>query len=431
MEAAATPLRRPQVRTQGDRLIVDGLAIDDPVAVRLARLREQAGDDPARLVTDAVEIGARVLDREQVGAQADFVKAEFERAALQLDARFTERARAVAEHFGSKVDEVFSPESGHLTKALERHFSDGSSAAVQHRVKALVDEVMRKGREDLLRQFSAADGSNPLADFKQAAVLSLKEAREGQERNLRAMYAQLEAVKLELQGLRDEKQKQLEVGVERERGTAKGRSYEEAVFDAIDAIALAQGDDADAVGDRTGGAGKVGDVVVDIDGCRGPARGRIVFEAKDRRLSRPEALRQLDAARTARSADYAVLVVPTEEELPAKTHSLREVQGDKLFVVFDPDEGSRIALEVAYALARARILMAGGEADGVDAGAVAEAVERALASLREVQAIKQKLSGAKSGIDAAREGLESMADRVRAQLEEIDKLLVGTRPQLF
>jgi len=428
---AATPLHRPQVRTLGDRLVVDGLTIDDAVAVRLAREREQAGEDPARLVRDAIEIGTRVLDREQVGAQADFVKAEFERAATQLESQFTERARKVAEHFGSKVDEVFSPDSGHLSKALEKHFSDGSSAAVQHRVKALVDEVMCKSREDLLKQFSAADGNNPLADFKHAAVLSLKEARDVQERNLRAMYAQLESVKLELQGLRDEKRKQVEVDAERERGTAKGRSYEEAVFEAIDAIAIGQGDDADAVGDRTGGAGKVGDVVVDIDGCRGPSRGRIVFEAKDRRLSRPEALRQLDAARATRSADYAVLVVPTEEELPAKTHPLREVQGDKLFVVFDPEDGSRIALEVAYALARARILMAGSEADGIDTGAVTEAVERALASLREVQSIKQKLSGAKSGIDAARDGLEAMADRVRAQLEEIDKLLVGTRPQLF
>jgi hypothetical protein len=424
---AATPLHRPQVRTLGDRLVVDGLTIDDGVAVRLAREREQAGDDPARLVRDAIEIGARVLDREQAGAQADFVKAEFERQAMQLDAQFTERARKVAEHFGTKVDEVFSPESGHLTKALERHFSDASSAAVQHRVRALVDEVMRKGREDLVRQFSAADGSNPLADFKQAAVRSLSEAREMQERNLKELNRQIYAMKLELQGLRDEKQKQLELGVERERGTAKGRSYEEAVFEAIDAIAVGQGDDADAVGDRTGGAGKVGDVVVDIDGCRGPARGRIVFEAKDRRLSRPEALRQLDAARIERSADYAVLVVPTEEELPSKTHALREVQGDKLFVVFDPEEGSRIALEVAYALARARILMAGGEADEVDAGAVGEAVERALASLREVQAIKQRLSGDRSGIEAAREGLDAMADKVRLQLEEIDRLLACAR----
>ena len=40
---------------------------------------------------------------------------------------------------------------------------------------------------------------------------------------------------------------------------------------------------AEAVGDLKEATGKVGDVVVAIDACNGPARGRIVFEAKDRR----------------------------------------------------------------------------------------------------------------------------------------------------
>ena len=74
---AATPLRQPHVRTIGDRLVVDGLVVEDETAVRLVREREEAGGDPVRIVADAVEIGARVLDREQAGANAEFVKTEF------------------------------------------------------------------------------------------------------------------------------------------------------------------------------------------------------------------------------------------------------------------------------------------------------------------------------------------------------------------
>ena len=95
----------------------------------------------------------------------------------------------------------------------------------------------------------------------------------------------------QLQALRLEKEKLEEVEAERERGTAKGRTFEEAVADAVDAIALAQGDVAEAVGDLKEATGKVGDVVVAIDACNGPARGRIVIEAKDRRLSEPEGAR--------------------------------------------------------------------------------------------------------------------------------------------
>ena len=80
---------------------------------------------------------------------------------------------------------------------------------------------------------------------------------------------------------------------------------------------------------------------------RGPPRGLIVFEVKDSRLSTPEALRELDGARVNRDANYAVLVVPTEDEVPAKLTSLREFGGDKLVVVYDPEVGG-LALEVGY-----------------------------------------------------------------------------------
>src|SRR3954465_3769993 len=111
---AATPLRQAQVRTAGDRLVVDALVVDDECAVRLVRDREQAGEDPARTVTDAIEIGARVLDREHAAANTEFVKTEFERASRQLEQQFTDTARTVLEVFDKRVDSVFGPENGHL-----------------------------------------------------------------------------------------------------------------------------------------------------------------------------------------------------------------------------------------------------------------------------------------------------------------------------
>ena len=63
------------------------------------------------------------------------------------------------------------------------------------------------------------------------------------------MLRQMAELEKQLQGLRDEKEKLEEVEAERERGTAKGRSFEEAVADAIDGSRSAQGDVAEAVGD--------------------------------------------------------------------------------------------------------------------------------------------------------------------------------------
>jgi hypothetical protein len=419
---AATPLRQPHVRVIGDRVAIDGLVVEDDCTVRLVRTREEHGDDPVKTVRDAVEIGARVLDREQAGANAEFVKAEFEKAAVELNSQFTDRARQVAEYFNERVEEVFGPENGHLHRELEKLFSDGSTASVQNRVRELVQETLARSREDLMKQFSSADGANPLAEFKAGIIRTLTAAEERQHETQQRTLSQMAELEKQLQALRLEKEKLEEVEAERERGTAKGRTFEEAVAEAVDGIAVSQGDVAEAVGDITEAGGKVGDVVVAIDACNGPARGRIVIEAKDRRLSGPKALSEMDQAMAERSADFAVLVVPTEAEVPAKMQPLREYNGDKLILALDPEGGS-LALELGYRLARARVLMKRSDADGVDAGAVHDAAERALAALAEERKVKQQLTAAKTNIDKAYDGVDGMTARVRGLLEEIDALV--------
>jgi hypothetical protein len=425
---AATPLRKPQVRALGDRVAIDGLQVDDETVVRLVREREEAGEDPVGMVIDAIEIGARVLDREQAGANADFVRAEFEKAARELESQFTDKARTVAEHFGTKVDEVFGPEDGQLAKALAEHFSDGSSKAVQNRVREIVAEVMARSREDLLKQFSAADGQNPLADFKKGTLAVLKQADERQHRTQTALLERMAELEKQLQGLREERAKLEAVAAEAERGTAKGRSFEEVVAEALDAMADAQGDCSQAVGDLPGATGKTGDVVVELGAADGPPRGRIAFEAKDRRLSRNKALEELDKAMSQRDADFGVLVVPTADEVPARTHELREYNGDKLIVAFDPD-GSPLPLELAYRLARARVLMTSTATDGIDAAAVSALVERTLASMDDTRRVKTQLTGAVSNIERARSIIETMEGMVRSQLAELDELVSPSAPE--
>src|SRR3954452_22280909 len=126
MEVAPTPLHQSTIRIVGDRLVVDRLVVDDAPAVRPGH----EAPDAAQLLLDAIEVGARILDREQVGANADFVKAEFEKAARDLDAEFTDRAKGVADRLDEKVDEVFKADDGVVAKMMAKHFADESSAAV-------------------------------------------------------------------------------------------------------------------------------------------------------------------------------------------------------------------------------------------------------------------------------------------------------------
>ena len=374
---AATPLRQTRVTALMGRLIVENLVVDDATAAELVRLRADAGENPARVVSDAIEIGARVLDREQAGASVEVLRQDLESTSKEVEQRLGQTSEAVVSELNKQLEAAFGPESGHVTRVLARHFGAESSTAVQHQVRSAVAELLTESREKLFKQFSSADESNPLATFQKAAVAAIRQSSDQQHAHLREMSGRMAEMQLQIQKLQAEKEKAIEVAAEHDRSTAKGRPYEEAVFEAVDAIARVQGDDCDAVGDLRGVGGRKGDVVVDLDGCAGRPRGRIVFEAKNSRKSRKESLAELDEAMTQRAADYGVWVVPSDDKLPARAPALREIGGDKLFVVYDPEEGSRLALEVAYSLARARVLMAKGGADGLDASALRAEVERA------------------------------------------------------
>ncbi len=409
---AATPLRHPRVTALLGRVIVENLVVDDALTAELVRARADAGESAERVVADAIEIGARILDREHAGASVEVLRQDLEKT-----------SETVVTELRTQLEQAFGPESGHVTRVLQRHFGAESSTAVQHQVRTAVAELLNESRERLFKQFSSADESNPLATFQRAAVAAIRQSSDQQHAHLREMSGRLGELQLEVAKLQAEKAKALEVAAEHDRSTAKGRPYEEAVLEAVEAIASGHGDDCDGVGDLRGVGGRKGDVVVDIDGCAGRPRGRIVFEAKNSRRSRNEAIAELDEAMNQRAADYAVWVVPADDKLPARAPALREVGGDKLFVVYDPEEGSRLALEVAYSLARARVVMAKGGAEGLDASAVRAEVERAMVAMEDVRRIKSQLTSAAGQIEDVRKIVEGMADRVRAHLGQIDAMV--------
>jgi uncharacterized small protein (DUF1192 family) len=421
---AATPLRPTRLHALVGRLIVENLVVDDPAAADLVRERVEAGEDPARVVADAIEIGARVLDREQAGATVEVLRADLEKASREVEQRLGATSEQVVTELRTRLEEAFGPDQGHVTRVLHRHFGADSTGAVQHQVRAAVAELLNESRERLFKQFSSAEESNPLASFQKHAVAAIRQSSDQQHSHLREMNQRIGALQLEVAKLQAEKAKALEVAAEHDRSTAKGRPYEEAVFEAIDDIAGGQGDDCDAVGDLPGVGGRKGDVLVAIDGCSGSPRGRIVFEAKNAQVPKKRALEELDEAMAQRDASFGVWVVSGEDKLPARTQPLREINGDKLFVVYDPEEGA-LGLRLAYSLARARVLMARGDAEGLDASAVRAEVERAVGALEEGRRIRQQLTHAAHGVEAAREILDGMERRVKAHLTQVDTMLAA------
>jgi hypothetical protein len=399
---AAIPLNIPQVHSLADRLVIDGLQVRDETAIRLA----YETDDPVALILKMIEVGARVLDRETSGAQAEAMRLELEKASSEAKHTLGATTERVTTEMVAKLVELFG--------------SGESPGVVPQRIDQIVGKSMGSAQEDIVK-FLTSDAS-PLVQMSRSTAEVDRERHEQSQREFKTLKEELAHMKLQLERAKGEDEKEAAVAAEAEKGTAKGRTYEEAVFAAIDALAVPQGDDCEATGDLKAGTGKKGDVVVTIGAATGPGRGRIAVEAKNSRLSRPEALRELDAVKAERNAEFAVLVVPSEDKVPAKMLELREYNGDKMIVTFDADDPLP-GLQVAYSLARARVLMTRGTEDEIDADAIREMAERALQSMEDVRRIKQQLTASKTSIDKAEEIVESMSAAVRTHLADIETLL--------
>jgi hypothetical protein len=397
------------VRALDDRLVIEQLTVTDERAARVVRERAEAGQEAPRTVADAIEIGARVLDREDVAVEVDYVRAEFERHAAELRERLTRSLEAGDEQLAERISSSF----------------DGArDGSVQKEIAEFVRRALDDQRTALLKQFSAEDGANPLTDFKGAIVRAFRDLGARQQAGEEALRKRLEALTREVIELRKDDEAGILVAEAEAAGTRKGLSFEDRVHAAIERMAQSRGDCATHTGgERAEGGGRKGDTLVELGAAEGPAAGRIVFEAKDKRLSKNEAWAELNEGMAARAAGFAVLVAAGEERLPAGREQLHEYEGNKLIVAVDREQPEGLALETAYRLAAARLKLAREGDLNVDAGAVRDAAAEAVSMLKQAQAIRSGLTGIKTSSDKARASLDAMVEAVRAKLERIESLI--------
>jgi hypothetical protein len=422
------------IRVVEDRIVIEGLTIADEQAARVVRERAQTGEQPGRTIRRAIEIGTRVLDREDTAVEVDFVRREYERAVAEHRREAERQQREMTERIEREMRSAFGDDAvrGRLSEALERHtreleeriettFGDGSEEAVPHKIRHLIEERNR----EFLERLAADDELNPLRPLLAQFSSWMRERREAQDerdRKLEEKVDELLAQAAKLAGL-EEGREALEE--EKEAGTRKGRSFEERVHSAIERIAAVRGDCAHAVGDVAGAGGsKKGDTVVEIGAGEGSTLGRIVFEVKDSRLNKPKAWAEMNGAIEARDADYAILAVAGADAVPTGgVEEMHEYQGNKLVVAVDPEEPDGRALELAYRYASLRVRAAREAGAGVDASAVMTAANEARDAIGGFRTVKSALTTATNNVERARTGVETIERALIDRLDRIEALI--------
>jgi hypothetical protein len=412
MEASEKPqleLDDATVRLVADRLVIERLEIVDERAARVVRERAEIGQAPAETVTKAVEIGARVLDSEETAVNVDYVRAEFERHAGALRRDLSKTLEDGDEQLAERIATSFDP---------------GRDGSVPKEIEDRVKHALAEQREALLKLFSADEGANPLFDFKDAMVRVYRELGSRQQTEGEANRKRIEELTKQIIELKERDNADRRVADEAERGTAKGRTFEELVHAVLEGLAAGNGDAAHHTGDATSeSGGKKGDTVVEIGGAVGRTLATVVFESKNKKLSKNDAWAELNACMTERDSVYGVLVVAGDDKIPSGLEDFTEYQGNKIIVTLDRDDPDPLALQLVYRYVRARVLSAGASDRQLDAAAVGAAAEAAIAHLKRANRVRKSLTNVTKSADTARSEFDDMVADVERSLDSIEALL--------
>lgn len=413
------------VRAIDDRLVIERLTVADAGAARVVREQAAEGRQPAETVARAIEIGTRVIDGEGTAANVDYVRREVEASLGELN---------------RELSETLTVGSAELAERLAEAFGADRSGSVQQQIREIIAGATEHQKLEITKLLAAEDASNPLLAIQARLGTKISESderhrqematlRESHATQSRAMQGQVAELKEHVARLIDQQGHEVELAEAEAAGTRKGFTFEEIVDAELGRIAAVRGDCASHTGgEQAEGGGRKGDTLIELGAAHGPAAGRIVFEAKDSKLSRNEAWDQLNTAMQARAAAFAVLVVAGDDRVPARTQQLHEYEGNKMVIALDRDDPDPFVLEVAYRLAAARVTMARDGELRVDAAAVRDTAEDALSTLKQAQAIRSNLTGIKTSSDRARAGLDALVEAIREKLERIESLIEDAEP---
>jgi hypothetical protein len=407
-----------KVQIEGTRVVIDKLIIDDPEITEFIGLIPDKG----KIITEALRLGVRVLRIAQTTGDVEMVKREFEAMLTGITANVDKVLIEAKEAVGKRLNEFTSEElqkslrdhKGEIQAELVRLFGPESAVSVQKQIDKMLEAQGKSYTQALTQVLGETDDpENPFFKLRK----ELKEKADEAVKEVRSLRDKVLEVVSEARG----------IATEREKGTAKGRTYQEYVFDQVEAIARIFGDISEYVADQAGekGNSRAGDILVklnpkDTSNCD----VRIVFEAKNRKTTVPVILDELEEAKENRVAGAAIAVFSSCECVPRGLKAWRDYPNYRYVCVLTEDETDPFALEFSYRNARVDALRSMEVAEQkINFAALQSLLKQAKARLNEFQQMRAKLTGAQTAIEDVQGLIEKHQQAMRNDLDEVDRLL--------
>jgi hypothetical protein len=349
--------------------------------------------DTTKAIRDCLRVGARAVSLGNSTLDTNTVELAFSNFSNTM----RQEIEKAVEEINTTTDGLLNEENGQITKTLNKFnegFDPDSKTSVQSTIEKLVEETVQ-------RLISPDVPDNPINRLKKSLEKSFNDNSE--------------TITNEVRILSEHILPQDAVAQAEEKGTAKGTIYEELVFNAIARLASPHGDDCERTGNITGAQDKKGDAVVTVnkDDSFGSAL-KILVEAKDAKLSKPEAKRELDGGMSNRSASVGVLVFKTLDQSPYNPIPFF-YHDNCAYVVYNPEDDI-YSIQLAYMWARWQARRILNKSSSLDEETIKNHIMSIRTAIDTAKTIKSNHTRAKKSIEAAGEGLDALVNSVEEAL---------------
>ncbi len=389
------------VRVEGDHIAVTGLSLYD------AELAGYVGDHPEvdrpAVVERGLKVGLIALRNAGVTLNVDFVAREFERLMHRTDESHDRAAAAL----DAALRETFATKDGKLPRTLDQFL--GENGTLRRLVDDLFDEERRDSAIGRMRTLLAGyfDGDGAIISRMLDPRLAGSPLH-GFRDEMREMLKDVSDRLIRLEAARDAR------ADEREKGTAKGLDFEDAVEARLDTLLSGTGDVVESTGAAVGNSvrGRKGDFLVTLDPSW--TRGlpvRVAVEAKSGRVGLAKLCRDLDETR--RNRDAAVAVAVYRAGNAPSGCSPFTLHGEHIICELDPDDPDATGFAAAVRVARVLALVAVRDRSAVvDAAAVRRDLDGIRSQLNAIAGMKSKLTSISTATGDVRNGLDTLRQGV-------------------
>lgn len=384
----------------------DGYSNADPDVVRVLGEAE----DASQAADILLGIGARATRQASVSLETAIVERRFEGLAGRFDQQLQGAVAAITEAADGLLDEedgaltsILTELRGGISSALDTVFdADSKTSAIGKIDQVLADAVERLERK-VRETVDPGAPDSPMARATRIITDTVKDKSD-------AILGQLKEVTVALAATAARAEVEAKT-------TGKGFRYEDVIQAQLERIAIVYGDLAEHTGRMTGVSGtQNGDHCVHLaeeDACGVDLR--VVFESKDKAMTMPKVMAEIDKAMTNHAAAAGVMVFAGQDLAPAEVPFTWF--GNRAIVVVDGQDPDSRALHLAYAWAR---WVARRSVSAEDSSVDLVKVEAALGAARRALAKHQSIKACHS---AARKKIEEGAGHVADLIDEVDRAL--------